>query len=44
MRFTKREMYLDWVNNFLTVERFAQYYGLTVAQAAKLIDDERAKL
>lgn len=36
-------MYLDWVNNFLTVARFAEYYGLTEAQAIKLIETERAK-
>ena len=31
------EVYLDWVNDFLTVERFAEYYGLTVEQADALL-------
>jgi hypothetical protein len=22
------DLYLDWVNNFLTIERFSEYYGL----------------
>jgi hypothetical protein len=22
------DLYLDWVNNFLTIEVFAEYYGL----------------
>jgi len=26
-------VYLDWVNNFLTVERFAEYYGVPVIVA-----------
>ena len=34
-RFTT--MYLDWVNNFLTVERFAEYYAITVSDAAEII-------
>ena len=23
-----KDMYIDWCNNFLTLERFADYYGL----------------
>jgi len=30
-------MYLDWVNNFLTVARFAEYYRLTINQALRVI-------
>lgn len=30
-------VYLDWVNNFLTIERFAEYYGLHVNEAEMLI-------
>ena len=26
-------IYLDWVNNFLTLEKFAEHYGMTVLQA-----------
>jgi hypothetical protein len=39
---TDREKYLDWVNNFLTVERFAEYYGMTEDAARTLIDEQRA--
>lgn len=31
-------VYMDWVNNFLTVEFFAEYYGLTDKQAETLIN------
>lgn len=30
-------MYLDYFNNFLTVERFADYYNLNVVQALRLL-------
>ena len=33
-----REYYLDWVNNFLTVARFAEYHGLTTKQAQQVIE------
>lgn len=31
------ELYLDWVNNFLTVERFAEANELTQAEAIDII-------
>tara|TARA_R110000787_G_scaffold126186_2_gene237418 strand:+ start:1547 stop:1690 length:144 start_codon:yes stop_codon:yes gene_type:complete len=31
-------LYLDWVNNFLTVKSFAEYYDLTVKEANETID------
>ena len=31
-------LYLDWFNNFLTIERFAEYYNMTVEQAKKVIE------
>jgi hypothetical protein len=31
-------IYLDWCNNFLTVEIFAEYYGLSIEKAHKVID------
>lgn len=34
-------IYLDWWINFLTVERFASYYGLTPGAAAELIEQGR---
>lgn len=36
------EMYADWVNNFLTVPRFAEYYGLSEEYANLLIKTGRA--
>ena len=30
-------LYLDWFNNFLTVERFAEYYKMPVAKAQRVI-------
>lgn len=38
----EREMYLDYVNNFLTVSRFAEYYGITEKRANKIINKQRA--
>jgi len=35
------DMYLDWRNNFLTVERFAEYYGMTLESAQFIIDTGR---
>ncbi len=34
---TDAEKYLDWVNNFLTVDKFAAYYGISKEEAEKLI-------
>jgi hypothetical protein len=33
-----REFYLDWVNNYLTVETMAEHHGLDVSHARTLID------
>ena len=30
-------LYLDWVNNFLTLEKFASHYGLSVEDAGLVI-------
>jgi hypothetical protein len=32
------EMYLDWFNNFISTERFREYYGLSMAEAENIID------
>ncbi len=40
----KEEMYLDWVNNFLTVDAFAEYYSLSTEEAEQLINEQRSKL
>ena len=37
MRNRMIELYLDWRNNFLTVERFAEYHGLHVTDARDLL-------
>jgi hypothetical protein len=37
------KLYLDYVNNFLTVKAFAEYYGLSEGAARSLIEKERAK-
>jgi hypothetical protein len=31
------DYYLDWRNNYLTIEKFAEHNGLTALQAADLI-------
>ena len=31
-------LYLDYLNDFLTIERFAEYYDLSVTQATTLIN------
>ena len=31
-------IYLDWVNNFISVDRFAEVYGLSIDDAKKLIE------
>jgi len=38
------DVYLDFVNNFLTVDFFAEYYGLTYDQAFKLLAVARSVL
>ena len=35
------EMYLDYRNNFLTVERFAEYHNITKEQAINIINEGR---
>lgn len=35
-------MYLDWLNNFLSVEAFAAHYGISVAVATQIIEAGRA--
>lgn len=34
-------MYLDYVNNFITVEKFAEYYGITQTSAEFIIKTGR---
>ena len=37
----KAVIYLDWVNNFISVEGFASYYDISIEVANKLIDEGR---
>lgn len=41
---TKRGLYLDYVNNYLTVAKFAKNNGLDRISALSLIDTEREKV
>ena len=34
-------IYLDWVNNFLTVTRYAEYYGIDETEALWTIEEGR---
>ena len=38
LRDTLADLYLDWVNNFLTIERFSEYYGLDEDDARDLLN------
>lgn len=40
---TNRELYLSYVNDFLTVDAFAEYYDMSRSQALSLINTERNK-
>lgn len=33
-----KALYLDWFNNFITVERFAEYYEMPVKKARRIIN------
>ena len=36
-----REVYLDYFNNFLSVEAFANYYGFSIEFAQALINENK---
>ena len=38
----KIQMYLDWLNNFLTLRGFADHYGITTEEARSIISEGRA--
>lgn len=41
MRFTNKEiedMYLEWFNNYLTTEKFAEHYNLSIAEVENILD------
>ena len=35
------EMYLEWFNNYLTTEKFAEHYNLTISDTENLLDRGR---
>jgi predicted RNA-binding protein (virulence factor B family) len=37
----KRESFLDWYNNYVSTERFAEHYSLTIEEANTLIKEGR---
>jgi len=44
MGMTKRmyeEMYLDYYNNFISTQRFAEYYNLSIEEAEIIIEEGR---
>lgn len=40
----QEKMYLDYVNNFLTVAKFAEYYKISWVSAKSLINRQRKKV
>ena len=38
---TLLKIYLNWFNNFLTLERYAEYYGIDEAEALWTIEQGR---
>jgi len=38
----KQTLFLSWINDFLTLERFAEYYDLDTEQARAVISEGRA--
>ena len=39
-----QKLYLDFINNFLTVEKFAEYYQLTIEEANFIIEYGASKM
>ena len=37
-KMTLEEIYLDWINNFLSIQCFADHYGIGEDEAKQLID------
>lgn len=36
-----KEMFLDWFNNFISIERFAEYYNINTKEAELIIQKGR---
>ena len=41
MKLSDEEFYLEWWNNYLTIETIAEHYGLSVEEATKKRDNGR---
>ena len=39
----EREMYLDYINNFITISQFARHYSISSERAKELIKGQREK-
>ena len=37
VKMTVKDLYLSWFNDFCTAERFAEYYGLSIYTARRII-------
>jgi len=37
---TKQDVYIDYIDNFITVKRFSEYYSISVKDAEKLINEQ----
>ena len=35
---SNKALYLDWVNNFLTIEGFADHYGMSYRRAFNIVN------
>ena len=40
----QQKMYLDWINNFLTIDKFAQYYAISYFSAKSLLTKQRKRV
>tara|TARA_R110002072_G_scaffold200977_1_gene358664 strand:- start:653 stop:799 length:147 start_codon:yes stop_codon:yes gene_type:complete len=44
MKFTDKEvqtMYIEWFNNYLTTDKFAEHYNLTISEVENILDRGR---
>ena len=40
----QQKMYLDWINNFLSIDKFAQYYQISYFSAKSLLTKQRKRV
>ena len=41
MKIRVAKLYRDWLNNFLTIERFSEYYNFTIRKSETIINQGR---